>query len=130
MSDGTEPSPPPAGQSPSIPRLSAAFLGLLHGHVELFGIELQEQKANSLRILLFAGFALVCGLLLLLSLSVLVLIALWDSYRLQAIIGLCLFYAVATLFCALRLNSVLRDEASPFSATLEELSRDREQLMP
>lgn len=130
MSDGTEPSPPPAGQSPSIPRLTAAVLGLLHGHVELFGIELQEQKANSLRILLFAGFALVCGLLLLLSLSVLVLIALWDSYRLQAIIGLCLFYAVATLFCALRLNSVLRDEASPFNATLEELSRDREQLMP
>ncbi|MFU1923346.1 hypothetical protein ACM6PT_40255, partial [Klebsiella pneumoniae] len=33
-----------------------------HGHVELFGIELQEQKANTLRLLLFAALALVFAL--------------------------------------------------------------------
>lgn len=118
------------GQSPSLLRLSAAFLGLLHGHVELFGMELQEQKTNSLRLLLFAGLALLCSCLLLLSLSTLVLIALWDTYRLHAILGLCLFYALATLFCAVRLYNVLNDESSPFSATLEELARDRERLLP
>ena len=46
-------------------RLGAAILGLLHGHVELFGIELQEQKARTLSLLLFAGLALVFALLLL-----------------------------------------------------------------
>ena len=36
-------------------RLGAAVLGLLHSHVELFGIELQEQKARTVSLLLFAG---------------------------------------------------------------------------
>lgn len=111
-------------------RLAAAFLGLLHGHVELFGSELLEEKSRSLRLLLLAGLALLFGLLLLLGLSALVLILFWDLYRLPAILGLCLFYALATLYCAVRLHRVLDEDFSPFSATLEELARDRERLLP
>ena len=111
-------------------RLGAAFLGLLHSHVELLGIELQEQKARTVSLLLFAGLALVFGLLLLVGLSALVLILLWDSYRLPGIIGLCLFYAIAAVFCGLRLKAAVFDEYSPFNATLEELAKDRERLLP
>lgn len=116
--------------SPSLRRLGAAFLGLLHGHVELLGIELQEQKARTVQILLLAGLALVFALLLLIGLSTLVLLLFWDSYRLQAAIGLCLFYIVGSLLCAWRLYQLLSDESSPFSATLDELARDRERLLP
>ncbi|MFJ2334902.1 phage holin family protein [Pseudomonas helleri] len=111
-------------------RLGAAFLGLLHSHVELLGIELQEQKARTVSLLLFAGLALVFGLLLLLGLSALVLIVLWDSYRLPGIIGLCIFYTLAAAFCGLRLKAAVFDESSPFNATLEELAKDRERLLP
>lgn len=111
-------------------RLGAAVLGLLHGHVELFGIELQEQKARTLSLLLFAGLALVFALLLLVALSALVLVLLWDSYRLAGVIGLCVFYGLAALFCALRLKAAVYDESSPFSSTLEELAKDRERLLP
>ena len=111
-------------------RLGAAILGLLHGHVELFGIELQEQKARTLSLLLFAGLALVFALLLLTALSALLLILLWDSYRLAGIIGLCVFYTLAAVFCGLRLKSAIFDESSPFHATLEELANDRERLLP
>lgn len=130
MSQTPPPESPSPGQSPSLTRLAAAFLGLLHGHVELFGSELQEEKSRSLRLLLLAGLALLFGLLLLLGLSVLILILFWDSYRLQAILGLCLFHGLATLYCAMRLYHALDEEVSPFSATLEELARDRERLLP
>ncbi|BAP44594.1 phage holin family protein [Pseudomonas sp. 21LCFQ02] len=120
-----------AEQPGSAPRrLGAAFLGLLHSHVELFGIELQEQKARTVSLLLFAGLALVFGLLLLTGLSALLLIVLWDSYRLVGIIGLCVFYFLAAVFCGLRLRAAIFDESSPFSATLEELANDRERLLP
>ncbi|WP_347901265.1 phage holin family protein [Pseudomonas purpurea] len=118
------------GSSESARRLGAAFLGLLHSHVELFGIELQEQKARTVSLLLFAGLALVFALLLLVGLSALVLILLWDTYRLTGIIGLCVFYALAALFCALRLKAAIFDESSPFHGTLEELANDRERLLP
>ncbi|AAO55845.1 phage holin family protein [Pseudomonas syringae pv. actinidiae] len=130
MTLGTE-SAPPEGTPGSTPRrLGAAFLGLLHSHVELFGIELQEQKARTVSLLLFAGLALVFGLLLLTGLSALLLIVLWDSYRLAGIIGLCTFYFLAAIFCGLRLKAAIFDESSPFHATLEELANDRERLMP
>ncbi|BBP64105.1 MULTISPECIES: phage holin family protein [Pseudomonas] len=121
---------PEAGTAPTARRLSAAFLGLLHSHVELFGIELQEQKARTVSLLLFAGLALVFALLLLVGLSALVLILVWDTYRLAGIIGLCLFYLLAALFCGLRLRAAIYDESSPFHATLEELANDRERLLP
>ncbi|QXI26949.1 phage holin family protein [Pseudomonas vanderleydeniana] len=111
-------------------RLGAAVLGLLHSHVELFGIELQEQKARTVSLLLFAGLALVFALLLLIGLSALVLILVWDSYRLAGIIGLCVFYSLAALFCGLRLKAAVFDESSPFHATLEELANDRKRLLP
>ncbi len=119
-----------SGSRSSPRRLGAAFLGLLHSHVELLGIELQEQKARTVSLLLFAGLALVFGLLLLIGLSALILIVLWDSYRLPGIIGLCVFYALAAVFCGLRLKSAVFDESSPFNATLEELAKDRERLLP
>ncbi|HCW0481232.1 TPA: phage holin family protein [Pseudomonas aeruginosa] len=126
MSEGKD----PADGRPSLRRFGAAFLGLLHGHVELFGIELQEQKANTLRLLLFAGLALVFALLLLIGLSLLVLIVFWDTNRLAAALGLCLFYVIGSLFCGWRLYQSINDESSPFSATLEELANDRERLLP
>ncbi|MBG4623323.1 phage holin family protein [Pseudomonas aeruginosa] len=126
MSEGKD----PADGRPSLGRFGAAFLGLLHGHVELFGIELQEQKANTLRLLLFAGLALVFALLLLVGLSLLVLIVFWDTNRLAAALGLCLFYVIGSLFCGWRLYQSINDESSPFSATLEELANDRERLLP
>ncbi|BAU75183.1 phage holin family protein [Metapseudomonas furukawaii] len=129
MSDDATASPAEERGS-SAKRLGASLLGLLQGHVELFGIELQEQKADSLRLLLLGGLTLICALLLLIGLSALVLLLFWDSARLEALIGLCLFYLAATLYCGFRLHHAVNDEDSPFSATLEELAKDRERLLP
>ena len=118
------------GPGSSSRRLGAAFLGLLHSHVELFGIELQEQKARTVSLLLFAGLALAFALLLLVGLSTLVMIVFWDTYRLPAIIALCVFYVLACIFCAIRLRAAIFDESSPFHGTLEELANDRERLLP
>ena len=60
-------------------RLGAAALGLLHGHVEVFGIELQEQKERRLQALVLAGAALIAGLLLLLGLTGLLLIVAGEA---------------------------------------------------
>ena len=116
--------------TPSLKRFGAATLGLISGHVELFGVELQEQKMHGLSALVWTWLALLAGLLLMIGLSALVLFALWDSYRLQAIIGLCFFYAIALLICLWRLRITLKAASNPFSATRAELVRDRERLLP
>ncbi|WP_271411765.1 phage holin family protein [Pseudomonas sp. Q1-7] len=127
MGDPTSPKTP---RAPSPRRVGASLLALLRSHVELFGIELQEQKANSLHLLLLGGLTLIFALLLLVGLSGLLLVLLWDTWRLEALGGLCLFYLLATLYCAIRLRAAVDDDGSPFGATLEELARDRERLLP
>lgn len=116
--------------TPSLKRLGAATLGLLSGHVELFGVELQEQKIHGLRAFMWTGLALSVGLLLVIALSALVLLLLWDNYRMQAMVGLCVFYAVALLLCLWRLRATLKATSVPFSATRTELARNRERLFP
>ena len=111
-------------------RFGAAALGLLQDHLELFGIELKEQKERSSELLLLVGFALISGLMLIIGLSALIVVAFWDSHRYWAMGGVCFFYFIVFAFSLLKLRSNLKSEHLPFEASLEELKRAREQLLP
>lgn len=115
---------------PSPRRLGAAFLGLLQGHVALLAHELEDQRNQALRALLLGGLCLAFALLLLMGLSAVLLILYWESHRLTVAIGLCLFYGSGLLACGAWLLTSLRNAEPPFSASLEELQRDREQMLP
>jgi uncharacterized membrane protein YqjE len=127
MSDANTDAPP---AQPSLARFGAAGIGLLQSHIELFALELQEQKSSSLQALALTALALLAGWLLLMGLSALLLIALWDEYRLPTMSGLCMLYALLLLVSLWRLRKVLNSASNPFSASLCELARDRERLLP
>ena len=127
--DETQTAPPPS-RGPSPRRLAGAVLGLLHGHVELFSEELREQQARTVGLLILTGLCVLFGLLLIIGVSAALLILFWDSHRVLVISLLCLFYGVGLLICASKLFTRLRNAPAPFSASLEELARDREQLLP
>lgn len=126
--DATPPNPPSRGSSPR--RFAGALLGLLQGHIALFAEELKEQQSHTLNLLALTSLSLLFGLLLLIGLSAALLIAFWDSHRLLVISGLCVFYALAMLSALITLLLRVRNAPAPFSASLEELARDREQLLP
>ena len=115
---------------PSLKKLGGALVGLLQGHLELLGIEFQEEKSRSFRLFIFSGLSLIFGLLVLLGLSTVVLIACWDTYRLHAAIGLCLLYGTALLVCVFNATRLAREGESPFRATVTELARNKERLLP
>lgn len=126
--DATPPNPSSRGSSPR--RFAGALLGLLQGHIALFAEELKEQQSHTLSLLVLTSLSLLFGLLLLIGLSAALLIAFWDSHRLLVISALCVFYAVAMLSSLITLLLRVRNAPAPFSASLEELARDREQLLP
>ncbi|WXL27362.1 phage holin family protein [Ectopseudomonas mendocina] len=116
------------GNSPR--RFASALLGLLQGHVALFAEELKEQQSNTVTLLILTGLGLLFALLLIFGLSAALLIAFWDEHRLLVISLLCVFYALGLISCVGILLTRLRNAPTPFSASLEELARDREQLLP
>ncbi|WP_120996450.1 hypothetical protein HKW98_11625 [Stutzerimonas urumqiensis] len=115
---------------PSLKKLGGAFVGLLQGHLELIGIEFKEEKIRTFRLFLLAGISLILALLILVGLSAAVVIAFWETHRIAAILVLCLVYAIALAVCVLRAVNLARECADPFRATLEELARNRERLLP
>lgn len=115
---------------PSLKKLGGVAVGLLQSHLELLGIEFQEEKSRSFQLFLFAGVALIFGLLLLVGLSAALMIYFWDSHRMLAAIGLCALYGCGLLFALLRARSLLQRGETPFQTTLEELARTRENLLP
>jgi uncharacterized membrane protein YqjE len=127
--NATPTSPPDSGAS-SPRRLAAAVLGLLQGHLSLIGEEVREQKQHVVGLLVLALGAAVFALMLLFGLSALVMISFWDTHRLAAAIGVCVFHGLAGAVCVALLLSRVRSAATPFRASLDELARDRERLLP
>ena len=115
---------------PSLKRLGGAVYGLLQSHMELFCIELQEEKVRSIKLFVLIALSLFFSLLLVIGLSAALVIVLWQDHRIAAILGLCALYFVAlivTLYC---IKSIAKPAKSPFEATLNELANTREELLP
>lgn len=115
---------------PSIKKLGGAFVGLLQGHLELIGIEFQEEKTRTLQLFLLAGVSLILAMLIMIGVSAAIVIAFWDSSPILAILSLCVLYAAGMAFCIHRAVGLARDCVHPFQATLDELARNREKLLP
>ena len=120
----------PDAPKPSLKRLGGAAVGLLQSHLELLGIEFQEEKSRTFQLFIFSGMSLIFGLLALVGISAAVLIHFWDSHRLLAAGALTLIYGAGLVASVARTLHLVRKGETPFHATVEELARNREQLLP
>ena len=119
--------PPPdsPGFMSTLRALGEALLASVHDRVELFSLELQEEKFRLIRILLWVSAALFAGAMALLLGSLTLVYLFWDSARLAVLGGLTAVYAVAFLTLVLTLRRSLARQSRPFAGTLQELAADR-----
>jgi uncharacterized membrane protein YqjE len=122
------PSDDTAGQGPVdlARRVMARALQLVSTRLELFTLELHEERQHAVRSLgLLAGGALllVIGLMVLLVAGLLALPPEWRPWA-GAAVGL-IFITLGTVLIT-RCRRLLRDRTPPFAASLAELERDRE----
>jgi len=103
------------------------LVSILRTRLEIFSLELAEEKS---RIACLAGLALAAALCLFLALlvfSMFIAALFWDTaYRLLAIGLTAGLYAVAGVVLAWLLARRLRSDDAPFAVTVEELGRDAE----
>ncbi|GAB7534502.1 phage holin family protein [Burkholderia sp. 3C] len=107
-------------------RLLGSVFALLQTRLELVGIELAEEKERLIGVLFLGLGAMMLATMALISMTVLVAIAFWDTYRWQSLAGITAIYAIGALICGLKARSGLREAPSVFEATLHELEKDRE----
>ncbi|MBX3607331.1 MAG: phage holin family protein [Piscinibacter sp.] len=110
--------------SDSLRRLGASLLALGRIRIELFALELQEEKERLAALLfwavltaLLAGFGLVFVALCL-------TVAFWDDHRVAALASFAALFLAGFGVGLLRLRRLVSQEGAPFGASLEELRAD------
>jgi uncharacterized membrane protein YqjE len=118
----------PPRLSSSLRGLASTVLELLHVRLELFSVEAQEELLRVGALMLYGAVAVTFLSLGLTFLALFITVALWESHRLLALgIFTALFLVtggVAAWLARVRVQSGTR----LFSASIEELRQDREEL--
>ena len=131
MMDAPAPIPetPPAADSPGAVRgLMAALLEALHTRLELAGVELEIHLRALLRSLVWAVGAVTCAMLGLAFGMLALIVALWDTHRMLALLGgTLLFIALAALFGYLGARA-LRIHPDVLEGSLEQLAEDERRV--
>ena len=99
-------------------------LGLIQNRVELFALELQEEKWRLLQTVLGAAALVALGTITLVLVTLVVVFACWDNARLTALSILSVLYGVGTLALYFKVRTLIKQNR-PMSATVDELEKDR-----
>ena len=116
-----------AGLTQSLRNLGATALGVLKTRAELLVTEIEEERLRILELLVWgvaAALFLVFGLVML---SLAVVVAFWDTHRLLAAVVLGAAYVVIAVVLFLIARSRVQ-RPRLFTASLEELAKDRDRL--
>ncbi|HEY1611938.1 MAG TPA: phage holin family protein [Paraburkholderia sp.] len=107
-------------------RIIGSVFSILATRLELIGIELAEEKDRLIGVLFLGLAAMMLASMALITLTVLIAIAFWDTWRWQALAAITAVYAIAALVCGLKVRHGLRHAPLIFQETLHEFEKDRE----
>jgi uncharacterized membrane protein YqjE len=105
-------------------RILRTLHSLAQTRLELFLIELQEERLKLLDALLLAGAFVVCTLMALALLTVTLVVIFWDQHRILVLVLLTLVYTAGSVWWFWKLHCRLRG-ANLFPATLEQFKKDQ-----
>jgi len=117
--------PPHDTQSP-LRRIVSSVFAIFETRLELIGIELAEEKERLIGVLFLGLGAMMLSMMALITLTVLIAIAFWDSYRWQSLAAITAVYVLLALLCAFRARAGIRDTPNVFDSTLAEFKKDRD----
>ena len=108
----------------SVRELARTLLAMVETRARLAATELEEQAVRLVEIAIWFALSILFLSVALVFLSLLVLIAFWDTHRLLAAGLLALLYLAVGGTAMLVARARLRDRPPLFSATLDELEKD------
>jgi uncharacterized membrane protein YqjE len=121
MSEATETKP---GVWASLKRGLDALLATTHNRVELFVVELQEEKCRLVEVIVCAAAVVALGLMSLSLVTLTVVVLCWENGLLAALASLSIVSLIGTAVVWRALQARLKAR-SAFASTLDELKKDR-----
>lgn len=117
--------PVPTGFLASFRALGDVLLATVSDRLELFSVELQEEKFRLIRIFLWISAGIFAGMMAVTFASLTLVYLFWESARLAVLGGLAAFYGAALVAIIIAFRRFLARQPQPFAATLQEIKEDR-----
>jgi len=112
----------------SLKRLTGTLLAIVQTRLELLASELEEERLRIREMFFYGSIVLFFFGMAVMLLTVFIVVAFWDSYRLQVLGGMTILFLVAGLLAGVALRRVARERSRLFSSSLAELDNDRDLL--
>jgi len=119
---------PATGILQSLRNLATTLVALLQNRLELLVTDLEEERVRLLQLLFWAAGALFFFALGVLMITMFVVLMLWDSYRLAGIVVLAAVFLAIGVGLALGVYKLMHRRSRLFSASLDELAKDKDRL--
>ena len=110
--------------SEAVRRIGCTLLDMLQTRLELAAVEIEEESRRLLGYFVLALLALILFGLAMLLVALAVILVFWDSYRLEAAIGLAALFGVAAGMIGLKLRADFSSRPRLLAATVGELNKD------
>jgi uncharacterized membrane protein YqjE len=119
-----ESGPPSTGILASLRRMADAVLSTIHNRIELFALELEEEKHWLIKTLLWTAGTIFFGVLAITFVTLTVILLSPDEAKKWILILFCVIYVGLFLVAWMGLRKVLKAKSPPMSDTLSELKKD------
>ena len=117
--------PAPAGFLSSFRVLGDSLLATVQDRLELFSVELQEEKFRLIQTFVWISAAVFTGMMAIMFASLALVYLFWESARLAVLGGLTVFYAAALVAIIIAFRRFIGRQPRPFSGTRQEIGEDR-----
>jgi uncharacterized membrane protein YqjE len=111
-------------------RLADNALAAVQTRLELFALELREEKTSAIELLIWVCTALFFGMMAVITLIAALIMIVPPEMRVYATGGFALLFTIGAIWAYTRMRARLKNQGAPFSDTIDEFKRDREWLQP
>jgi uncharacterized membrane protein YqjE len=112
----------------SLKTLSISLVSIVHTRLELLSTDVAEEREQLTTFLVLVLVALGCLGVGVVLLSILIVVAFWETHRLLALVGLTGLFLAAGIGLGWFAMHRVRTRPRLFEASLAELSKDRQHL--
>lgn len=105
--------------------LGDSLFECVQDRMQLFAIELQEEKFRLIQIVIWISAVVFTGMMAAIFASITLVYLFWQSAPLATLGSLTVFYGLSLTAAILRLRFYLTRLSHPFAASIEELNEDR-----
>ena len=122
--------PESTGLLESLKRMTGTLLAIFQTRLDLLSNEIEEERLRIGQMLLYGSIALFFFGLSIVFLTIFIVAVFWDGYRLEVLASFTGMYLIAGLLALSAQRRIAKSKSKLFSASLDELAKDREQLVP